>query len=72
MSNNTGISFFDDDRSAIVTYVSNGLLIQVMTLRQDGTMNQCAIALTSPQVIELIEFLQPGTFTDNKDIFNED
>ena len=72
MSNTTGICFLNDDRSAIVTHIENGLLIQVMTLRQDRTMNQCAIALSAAQIIEFIEFLQPGTFTNNKDIFNED
>lgn len=71
MINNTGISFFNDAQSAIVANVEDGLLIQVMVLCQDGSMKQCAIVLNTPQVIELIEFLQPGTFTDNKDIFNE-
>lgn len=72
MSNKTGISFFNDVQSAIVANVEQGLLIQVMTLCQDGSMKQCAILLNTPQVIELIEYLQPGTFTDNKDIFDEE
>jgi hypothetical protein len=68
MNTSIGISFLSDESSApssiIVCRDQNGLLVRVFTHRSDGSVITSGIYLSPPQVIELVEYLNPGTFTE--------